>query len=115
MHVSRAEDKGCNNIKVKFDHSELGLHSLRDSKLIDHEGLSDNQSAKEYDTATLEQISKWQSDPVIIWLWEGYQINTILYKEVETNNDLDEQYYKDHIEYNRQSYREGRNKISGQN
>ncbi|WP_426671709.1 S1/P1 nuclease [Mucilaginibacter sp. McL0603] len=34
---------------------------------------------------------------MIIWLWESYQISTILYKEVETNNDLDEQYYSDHI------------------
>src|ERR1700744_1321498 len=97
MHVSRTEDKGGNNIEVKFDNAELSLHALWDGKLIDHEGLSDKQIAKEYDTATPEQISKWQSDPVIIWLWESYQISTILYKEVEANNDLDEQYYKDHI------------------
>lgn len=97
MHVSRAEDKGGNNIEIKFDNAELSLHSLWDGKLMDHEGLSDKQIAKEYDTATPEQISKWQHDPVIIWLWESYQISTILYKEVETNNDLNKQYYSDHI------------------
>ena len=97
MHVSRAEDKGGNTIEVKFDHAELSLHALWDGKLIDHEGLSTRQIANDYDMATPAQIAKWQSDPVMTWLWESYQISTILYKEVEADNDLDEKYYTDHI------------------
>lgn len=97
MHISRAEDKGGNTIQVRFENKGTNLHSVWDTKLIDHEGLSDEQIAKEYDTATPEQIKKWQSDDPMIWLWESYQISSKLYAEVESNNMLGEDYYKSHI------------------
>ena len=37
MHISRKEDKGGNTIQVRFDDKGTNLHSLWDSKLIDHE------------------------------------------------------------------------------
>jgi hypothetical protein len=38
MHVSRKEDKGGNTIQVRFDNQGTNLHSLWDSKLLDHQG-----------------------------------------------------------------------------
>jgi hypothetical protein len=46
MHISRKEDKGGNTIQVRFDNKGTNLHSLWDSKLIDHEGLSEPISPK---------------------------------------------------------------------
>jgi len=97
MHISRAEDRGGNTIQVRFDDKGTNLHSLWDSKLIDHEGLSDKQIAKEYDTATPEQIKAWQNDDPLQWLWESYQISSKLYSEVERTNKLDDEYYRLHI------------------
>lgn len=98
MHVSHAEDKGGNAIPVNFlNSSSDNLHSLWDSGLIEHQNLSYKQMAINYDTATPEQIAKWQSDDPLIWLWESYQVSSILYTEVAENNKLGEDYYNDHI------------------
>lgn len=58
LHVSRKEDKGGNTIQVRFDNKGTNLHSLWDSKLIDHEGLSESDIAKNYDVATGTEIKQ---------------------------------------------------------
>jgi hypothetical protein len=98
MHVSRAEDKGGNTIQVRFDNAGTNLHSLWDSKLIDHEGLSEEQIAKQYDWANETQIKKWQASSPMEWLWESYQISTELYADVKPGQKLDEAYYKKYIQ-----------------
>ena len=97
MHVSRAEDKGGNTIQVQFDGRGTNLHSVWDTKLIDHQSLSYEQMAKEYDTATPQQIKQWQSDDIIKWLWESYQLSSKFYKEVNAGDKLSDTYYNEHI------------------
>jgi len=96
MHVSHAEDKGGNAISVTFNGANDNLHGLWDSGLIDHQGLSYKQMAVNYDNASLAEIKKWQSDDLMIWLWESYQVSTILYQAAE-NPNFDEEYYKTHL------------------
>jgi hypothetical protein len=97
MHVSNAEDKGGNEIKVTFNGADDNLHGLWDSGLIDRQGLTYKQMAASYDNATPIEIKKWQSDDLMIWLWESYQISTILYKEAAENPNFGEGYYKTHL------------------
>lgn len=97
MHVSRKEDKGGNTIQVRFDGKGTNLHSLWDSKLIDKEGLSQEDIVKTYDTATPGDIKQWQSDSPIEWLWESYQITTELYANVKPGQNIDEVYYQKYI------------------
>ena len=97
MHVSRAEDRGGNSIQMQFNGKGTNLHALWDSGLIGHESLSFAQKAAEYDTATPQQIKRWQNDDIIIWLFESYQISMQLYTEAEKNNNADETYYTSHI------------------
>jgi hypothetical protein len=97
MHVSRAEDKGGNTIQLQFNGQGTNLHSLWDSKLIGKESKSFEQMAIDYDKATPQQIKQWQSDDMMKWLFESYQISSKLYTEIEQNNKLDDAYYKSHI------------------
>lgn len=97
MHVSRAEDKGGNTIQVRFDGKGTNMHSLWDSKLIDHEGLSNIEMAKQYDWANADQIKKWQADSPMQWLWESYQVSSELYDDIEPGQNIDEAYYKKSI------------------
>lgn len=98
MHVSRPEDKGGNTIQVTFNGTTTNLHSLWDSGLINKQGQSIDQMTKADDTSTPAQIKVWQSQPAMQWLWESYQISTILYKEVEDDHGkLSEAYYDAHI------------------
>ena len=97
MHVSRAEDKGGNTIQVQYDGHGTNLHSLWDTKLLEHAGLSEGQLAQQIDKATLPEIKKWQDDPQIIWAWESYQISTQLYAEIDKNGtEIDDAYYQSH-------------------
>ncbi|OCX54342.1 hypothetical protein BEL04_08780 [Mucilaginibacter sp. PPCGB 2223] len=97
MHVSRAEDKGGNDIKVQFNGRNTNLHSLWDSGLISREGKSFDQMAKDYDNASQDDIIKWTGTDPMTWLWESYQFSTKIYGDVEKNNTLDEEYYKANI------------------
>lgn len=113
MHVSRKEDKGGNTIQVRFDNNGTNLHSLWDSKLIDHQGLSVIEMSKQYDKATPAEIKQWQADQPMQWLWESYQITAKLYAEVEKNNNLDEDYYKNHIGIIQQRIDQGGIRLAG--
>jgi hypothetical protein len=99
MHVSRAEDQGGNKLQVNYESKGTNLHALWDSRLLEHEGLSDQQLAGKIDHATPQQIQQWQSDPLLQWLWESYQISTRLYSEVQAmkNRTITEDYYHAHL------------------
>jgi S1/P1 Nuclease len=97
MHVSNGADKGGNDIPVKFDGYNDNLHGLWDSGLIDHQGLTYKQMAVAYDNATPVEIKRWQSDDLMVWLWESYQISTILYQEAAKAPNFDDNYYKTHL------------------
>jgi len=98
MHISRKEDKGGNTIQVQFDGKGTNLHALWDSKLIDHEGLSEAEIARNYDVATPAQIKQWQADSPMEWIWESYQISNELYEQVKTGQNIDEAYYQKYIQ-----------------
>ncbi|MBV8390834.1 MAG: S1/P1 nuclease [Mucilaginibacter sp.] len=99
MHVSRAEDKGGNTIQLRYDGQGTNLHSLWDTKMLEHAGLNAQQLADQFDQATPAQIAKWQNDPQITWAWESYQISTQLYAEIDTlqNKTIDDTYYQKHL------------------
>jgi nuclease S1 len=98
MHVSRAEDKGGNTIQLNYEGQGTNLHSVWDSKLIEQTGLDYQQLAQKYDHPTAAQVRQWQSDPVIKWIWESYEISSRLYAEVDTmhSRSIGEDYYKAH-------------------
>jgi hypothetical protein len=97
MHVSRKEDKGGNTIQLQFDGQGTNLHSLWDSKLIDHEGLSEKEIAQKYDWANPVQVKKWQAGSPMEWLWESYQISTELYNDIKSGQRIDDTYYQHYI------------------
>ena len=98
MHLSKAEDKGGNLVTVSFAGQDTNLHGLWDSGLINHQGLTFDQMAKDYDTATPEQIRQWQGDNELQWVFESYQISSKIYADVEAkHNNIDEDYYKANI------------------
>jgi hypothetical protein len=99
MHVSRAEDKGGNTIQLNYNGQGTNLHSVWDSKLIEHEGGDYQQVAARVDHASPAEIKQWQSDPVIKWIWESYTISSKLYAEVDAmkSRSIDDSYYTAHI------------------
>jgi hypothetical protein len=114
MHISRKEDKGGNTIQVRFDDKGTNLHSLWDSKLIDHEGLSEADIAKNYDVATAAQIKQWQADSPMEWIWESYRISSELYANVKPGQTIDEAYYQKYIPVIRQRVDQAGIRLAGE-
>lgn len=114
MHISRNEDKGGNTIQVRFDNKGTNLHSLWDSKLIDHEGLGEADMVKQYDKATPVQIKQWQSDSPIEWIWESYQISSKLYALVKPGMNIDEAYYEQYIQVTRKRIEQAGIRLAGE-
>jgi len=99
MHISRAEDKGGNTIQLNYEGQGTNLHSLWDTKLLEHQGLSYQQLAEKYDHISAQQIKQWQNDPLIKWAWESYEVSSTLYAEVDAmkGRSIDNGYYVAHI------------------
>ncbi|MVN91524.1 S1/P1 nuclease [Mucilaginibacter aquatilis] len=97
MHVSRKEDKGGNTIQLRLNGKGTNLHSLWDSKLIDQEGLSQDDMVRTYDKATPAEIKKWQNDSPMEWLWESYQVTSELYANAKPGQTIDDAYYQKYI------------------
>jgi hypothetical protein len=86
-------------VQLNFNGQGTNLHSIWDSKLIDRLGLSYQQLAEKVDQATPAQISQWQKDPMMKWMWESYEITEKLYAEVDAmkSRAIDDKYYEAHI------------------
>lgn len=87
MHVSRAEDQGGNTIQLNYNGKGTNLHSLWDSRLIEHQGLNYEEIVNKYDHASAKEIRKWQKAALVVWMWESYQISSKLYAEVDQMKD----------------------------
>ncbi len=113
MHVSRAIDKGGNDIEVKFLNRKSNLHSVWDTGLIDYYGLSYTEMAKSFGTASAVDIKKWQQDEIALWIYESYKISEQLYTEVEKNTDLDYDYFPNHSEIVKKRLLQGGIRLAG--
>ncbi|GAA3994563.1 S1/P1 nuclease [Hymenobacter fastidiosus] len=103
LHAGHAEDKGGNDIKVKFRGKETNLHSLWDSGLLDYQGLTYTEMADQYDRQLRgRQVRQWQQTPMEQWFWESYQSSEQIYKEAPTGTDIDYNYYPAHAELMKQ-------------
>jgi len=99
MHISRAEDQGGNTIQLNYKGKGTNLHSVWDSRILDHQGLSYEQVAEKYDHVRPRQIKQWQQDPLMKWIWESYVISSKLYAEIDTmkSNTITDKYYDAHL------------------
>lgn len=113
MHVSRAEDKGGNTIQVQFDGQGTNLHALWDSKLIDHQALDLGKMVEKYDQANGPEITQWQSDEIMKWVFESYEISGTLYSEIDKENKLTEDYYAAHISIVEKRIEQGGIRLAG--
>ncbi len=97
MHVSRAEDRGGNDIHVTYDGQSTDIHKVWDGLLLKDDQPDFSRLAAKVDQATSAQIQQWQKDDVIQWLWESYQASSTVYATVHRGMTLDQTYYSANI------------------
>lgn len=107
MHVSRAEDKGGNDIQLQFQGEGTNLHRLWDSGLLRAQGLPDDRLAADLDHPDHTTRLSWENAAPEQWLFESYLLSTQQYAEASTGTKLDTPYYAAHIEQVRVRLQQG--------
>ena len=101
MHVGREADLGGNKINVFWFNTPTNIHSVWDSKLIDHENYSYTEYTKILNILSKEQKKNLQRGSLEDWLFETYEIANEIYATVEKGDKLSFQYpykYKSTVE-----------------
>ena len=97
LHAGHAEDKGGNDIKVKYRGRDTNLHSLWDSGLIDYQGLTYTEMARQYDCPVRRrQVRTLQATRPSEWLWESYQAAAQIYQDTPNGSDVNYTYFPNH-------------------
>jgi len=79
LHAGNGKDRGGNDVKVEFMWQKTNLHRVWDSDLIDYQQLSFTEYANWVNTATKDQVAKWQTATVLDWALESRALHTLVY------------------------------------
>ncbi|MCG7560102.1 MULTISPECIES: S1/P1 nuclease [Pseudoalteromonas] len=85
FHAGRKEDRGGNLIKVTFFKEETNLHSVFDTKLIEHQSLSYRELSDFIITRDKQKIAHMLDSRPADWLLESNQIAEKIYDSNETD------------------------------
>ncbi len=92
FHVGRLEDKGGNDIKIKWFADSANLHQVWDSRLIDYQQLSYTEYATAINHTTKEQREAWQKQSLLQWMWDSYSLAEKVYEDIKPGQKLSYDY-----------------------
>ena len=88
MHVGRLEDKGGNDIELKWFGKNTNLHRLWDTNLIDDYQMSYTELAVDYPKITKEDKKQIQVGTIYDWVEESQDLANELYGSVTAGEKL---------------------------
>ena len=88
LHVGRFEDRGGNDIKVKWFGKTTNLHRVWDSQIIDSHQMSYTELSKDLPILTLREINKIKNDSILIWVKESQNLSKLIYSDVISESNL---------------------------
>lgn len=92
MHAGRGEDKGGNDIQVRWFGSGSNLHRVWDSEMINDFQMSYSELAHNTDKLTKKEMTEIQKGSVLDWMYESKEIANDLYDSVEVGEKLGYEY-----------------------
>ena len=97
MHVGRAEDKGGNDIQVRWFNNGTNLHRVWDSDMINHFNMTYSELADNSNKISKEQLKYLQKGTVADWANETQQHAIKVYASVKTGEKLGYKYMYDNF------------------
>ncbi|WP_299439618.1 S1/P1 nuclease [uncultured Aquimarina sp.] len=97
LHVGRGEDKGGNDIQVRWFRDGSNLHRVWDSEMIDYYNMSYTElasNANELSTLQLEEIRKGE---VLDWIYESQSLAKKVYASANVGEKLGYKYMYEHF------------------
>lgn len=84
LHVGTGEDKGGNDVKVKWFGKSSNLHRVWDSEIIDSKQFSYTELASAVDHVSDKSIiSQWQQNDISVWVKEAMDLREQVYNYPE--------------------------------
>ena len=80
LHVGNGEDKGGNDVKIKYFWNDSNIHRIWDSEMIDGEKLSFTEWAKFVDHSGIGEVAKLQSSTPLDWANESKAMRASVYE-----------------------------------
>lgn len=100
MHVGNGKDRGGNQVDVAWFRENTNLHSVWDSKIIEHRGLSYTEySERLRDEIRAEDLNQWQTLDILTWVRESVEAREVIYKTLPSGDrpNLSWNYAYDHL------------------
>ena len=107
MHVGRAEDKGGNTIQVQWFDNGTNLHSVWDSKMINHYDMTYTELAENSDEISKEQVKFLQQGTIIDWANETQTFAVKAYASVNVGENLKYNYMYENFNLVRSQLQKG--------
>lgn len=95
LHVGNGEDRGGNDVKLKYFWQNSNLHRVWDSGIIDGEKLSYTEFAQFIDHNEKDEIEKLQNSTPLDWANESKSLRASVY-DIEGQDNLTYRYVYDH-------------------
>lgn len=92
LHIGREEDKGGNDIKVKWNFRESNLHKVWDSQMIETYGMSYSELAENASYISKNEVKALQRGSVIDWVNDTQHLTRVIYDSVEKDENLRYEY-----------------------
>ena len=97
LHTGMAEDRGGNDIKVKWFNKGTNLHTVWDSKMIDTFGMTYTEIAANEKELTNEELKTIQKGTSIDWMYDSRELCKNIYETIEPEKKLRYRYSYDYM------------------
>ncbi|NJY63330.1 S1/P1 nuclease [Salinimicrobium sp. CDJ15-81-2] len=92
LHAGRGEDKGGNDVQVRWFGDGSNLHRVWDSEMINDFQMSYSELAHNTDELTKKEVKDIQKGSVLDWMYESKALANEVYASVETGEKLGYEY-----------------------
>lgn len=97
LHTGNGNDRGGNDVKVKWFGKNTNLHRIWDSEIIEGQGLSYSEKAAWLSKKiSPEQAQAWMEPNPLVWIAESQEIRMVIYPE-KTSLAYDYNYKFKHV------------------
>ncbi|MFI8380491.1 S1/P1 nuclease [Leeuwenhoekiella sp. NPDC079379] len=107
LHLGNAEDKGGNDVQVRWFNDGTNLHSLWDSKMIDSYGMSYSELAENFGKVSKKEQKALTSGTLLDWVNEGQELAAQVYASAEVGEKLSYRYQVDNFDTLQEQIKKG--------
>lgn len=98
LHTGLQEDKGGNDFQVQWFKSGTNLHTVWDTKMIEHYNMSYSELAKTMPKLTKTEVQQIQAGDAIIWMEESRELVKKIYQTTSKGDALGYRYMYDYFD-----------------